>query len=90
MKRCLDVLLNKVFKKDLEILYGVGSIVVINDIKYCTTNHGVLIDCKILLTDIGLFESVGLDGLKFLIEESWKFTGFFDEKLIVVSTYDLK
>lgn len=90
MKRCLDVLLNKTFRKDLEALYGVGSTVVINDIKYCTTNHGVLIDCKVLLTDIELFGTVGLDGLKYLIEDCWKFTGFFDEKLIIISSYDLK
>jgi len=90
MKKSLDLLVNKLYKKDIETLYGNGSYVILNDIKYCTTNKGILIDCKLLITDIELFESAGLEGLKYIIEESWKFTGFFDVKLIILSTYDLK
>ena len=44
MRNCLTILLNIVFKKDLEVLYGKGTMVEINDCKYCTSNF---IICKI-------------------------------------------
>ena len=34
MKKALEVLLNKVFKKDLELLYGEGCYVLINRIHF--------------------------------------------------------
>lgn len=90
MKKCLFVLLNKIFLKDLEALYGKGSVVEINYIKYCTNNQRISVDCKVLITDIELFEEVGLSGLNYLIEESWKFTGYPSDNLTIISSYDLK
>jgi len=36
MKKFFHVLLNHVFKRDLELLYGVGAQIIINDVKYLT------------------------------------------------------
>lgn len=75
MKRCLEVLLNKVFKKDLELLFGVGSIIIINNCKYVTNNSSFVVDCKVLVSDIELSKDVYPDGLILLVEDSWKYVG---------------
>lgn len=75
MRNCLTVLLNIVFKKDLELLYGKDTTVEVNTAKYCTTNKTFLIDCTLKISDITLYEEVGLEGLKYLIDESWRYAG---------------
>ncbi len=47
MKRLLETLINKVFIDDLELMYGKGSHIKINNVKYCTTNKHFLIDYKL-------------------------------------------
>ena len=89
MKTCLSVLLNYVFSKDLEALYGKDSYIIINHFKFCTVNKHYLIDCKLFMTDISLFEESRLDGLNFLIEESLKWSNFDHDKFALVATYDL-
>ena len=89
MKSSLSVLLNYVFSKDLEDLYGKDSYIIVNHIKYCTVNKHYLIDCKLFITDISLFEESQLDGLNFLIEESLKWSNFEHDKFALVTTYDL-
>ena len=88
MKRCIEVLLNKVFKSDLELLFGVGSYVIINYCKYSTNNLSFVIDCKVMVSDIELTKEVYPDGLILLVEESWKFIGF-NEKISVVTSIDI-
>ena len=66
MRNCLTILLNIVFKKDLEVLYGKGTMVEINDCKYCTTTKDFLIDCTLKVGSIELFQETQLDGLNYL------------------------
>lgn len=89
MKKCLWVLLNKSFKKDLELLYGEGSFVDIIDVKKCTTNKHYLVNCKLHLTDSELFVEVGSDGLSHLLTESWRYTGMDDEKFVLSLSYEI-
>lgn len=89
MKTCLYVLLNYVFANDLEFLYGKGSFIIVNNVKLCTVNNHYLIDCKLFMTDITLFEESGLDGVNFLIEESLKLATFEHDNFVLVVTYDL-
>lgn len=88
MKRCIEVLLNKVFKSDLELLFGIGSYVIINYCKYSTNNLSFVIDCKVIVSDIELTKEVYPDGLILLVEESWKFIGF-NEKISIVTSIDI-
>jgi hypothetical protein len=88
MKRCIEVLLNKVFKSDLELLFGIGSYVIINYCKYSTNNLSFVIDCKVMVSDVELTKEVYPDGLILLVEESWKFIGF-NEKISVVTSIDI-
>lgn len=89
MKKCLWVLLNITFKKDLELLYGLGSSVDIIEVKKCTTNKHYLINCKLNLTDSELFTEVGPDGLNHLLMESWNYTGNDKEKFVLSISYDI-
>lgn len=89
MKKCLIVLLNMTFKKELELLYGKGSIVEVNDVKYCTNTKNFTIDCTLKVADINLFNESNIDGLKYLVEESWRFTGFEKDNLSLVATFDV-
>ena len=89
MKKYLEILLNVVHKKDLETLYGRGSIVEINNVRYCTTTKKINIDCKLKVSDIKLYEECGYDGINYLIEESYKFTGCKNIQLSLVTSLDL-
>lgn len=89
MKTCLYILLNYVFYKDLEILYGKNSYVEVNNIKFCTVNKNYLIDCKLFLTDSSLFGETGFDGLTYLLGECIKWSSFDYDKFTLVATYEL-
>lgn len=89
MRNCLTVLLNIVFQKDLELLYGKGTLVEVNDFKYCTTTKKYTIDCTLKLTDIGLFEETNIEGLQFLVEESLKYTGLEKNVVTLITSCDL-
>lgn len=88
MKRCLEVLINKVFKKDLELMFGKNSHVIINYCKYSTNNLSFVVDCKVMVSDIELTKDAYPYGLVFLVEDSWKFVGI-DKKVTVITSIDI-
>jgi hypothetical protein len=83
------VLLNSVFQKELELLYGKGSIVEINDFRYCTNNKNFSIDCTLKISDVNSYSDIDIDGLRFLIDESWKYTGMGKNKITLISSVDI-
>jgi hypothetical protein len=83
------VLLNIVFQKELELLYGKGTIVEINSFKYCTTTKDFSLDCTLKVSDIEAYGDVQLDGLRYLIDESWKYTGMGKNKITLISSVDI-
>lgn len=89
MRNCLTILLNIVFQKDLELLYGKGTLVEVNDFKYCTTTKNYTVDCTLKLTDITLFEETNIEGPQFLVEESLKYTGLEKTNVTLITSYDL-
>ncbi len=89
MKGCLLVLLNYVFYKEIELLFGKGSIVDILSVKYCTTKKTYMVDCKLYLSDITLFEESQISSLNVVMEDCWKYTGLDGDNLIIQSSYDL-
>lgn len=89
MKKGLWILLNKVFKKDLELLYGDGSFVDIDNILFSTNKKIYVISCKLHISDITLYEKIGEDGLNYLVEESWKYLGFYNKNFMLQISFDL-
>jgi hypothetical protein len=90
MERFLQLIINKTFKKDLEILFGNGSHVVINRCSYVTGNRGYIIDCKLFVDDVELSVITYPTGLNYLVEESWKFVGSKHGITTILSTIDIK
>lgn len=88
MKKCLYVLLNEVFKNDLELLYGKGSRIEITNINYCTNDKHFSIQCQLYISDITLFEETNTSGVEFLLNESWKYTGIEQEKIALTTSVD--
>jgi hypothetical protein len=89
LRNALTILLNIVYKKELELLYGEGAVVEINNVQNCTNKKNFSIDCTLKITDINLFDESNVDGLKYLIEESWKFLGEDNSSLNLITTFDV-
>jgi len=89
MKKSLSTIINKCMKKDLELLYGEGSFLEITEIKKCTTNKKLLINCKLKLTNLEYFKETQSVGVEHLISESWDLTGLEKENIILNLSYEL-
>jgi hypothetical protein len=89
MKSCILVLLNNVFYRELEILYGKNSFVDVISVKFCTTTKKFLVDVKLYLTDIDSFTESGIESLSYLVSEAWKYTGYNPDEVTVLSSYEL-
>lgn len=88
MRKALEILLNRVFKNDLEILYGDGAYVIINNVRYSDYQKLYLVDCVLVLNDNCIMEELNdtyPDGLNYLLTESWKFI-VVPEKTQLLST----
>lgn len=89
MKKCLEILLNKVFKKELEIFFGVGSYVEIHFVSYSTNAKSVVVDCKLFTGELELCSESYPEGLHYLLEECWKFTGIHDIPVSATTSLDV-
>ena len=89
MKKAFEFFLNIVLKNDLELLFGEGSVIVVNFIRYSTNNKCFTVDCKLLTTDPELCMETYPVGLDLLVTESWKYMGI-KENINLTSTIDLK
>lgn len=89
MEKCLWILLNINFKRDLELLYGKGSTIDIFEVKQCTTNKQFIVNCKLNVGNPDLFSDVGEEGLNHLISEAWRFTGLEKDYFILSASYDV-
>jgi len=56
MEKGFWVLLNKVFKKDLELLYGDGSSVDFTEIFYSKRKRMYIFKCKLNIGDANLYQ----------------------------------
>jgi len=86
----LEYLINIKFKNDLDMLYGSGSKVIINSVKYSTNTKNYVIDCKLIVGDTSLDDLNELlrDGMDFIISKCWKLTGY-KQKIMIISSMDI-
>lgn len=89
MKKGFFIFINKLYKKDLEILYGVGTYVDIESIIFSTNKKMYIISCKLYVGDISLFEEVGSSGLSYMFEDAWSSFGFRNESFMLQTSFDL-
>ena len=57
--------------------------------EYITNNKSLLIELKLFFSDINSLEIVKDDGVKYLIDESWKITGFDNINISILVDYNL-
>ena len=89
MKKALAHLINKLFKDDLELLYGNGSYVEIDNIIFSTNKKIHSISCKLYIGDVKLYEEVGESGLNFIFEQAWKFVGNYNLNFLLTISFEL-
>jgi hypothetical protein len=89
MKKPFEFFINNVLKDDLELLFGEGSVIVVNFIRYSTNNKSFTVDCKLLTTDPELCVESFPVGMEHLVLESWSYMGY-SENINLTSTIDLK
>ncbi len=82
-------MLNNVLKEDLEILYGEKTWVEITNLTYCEQKKHYSVQCKIYVSDVNLFMESDEDGLKFLISESFKYSGLEENIVAVTISVDI-
>ena len=90
MKKPLEILLNKVFKKDLSLLYGEEYQVIVNRVYYSDYHKEYILDCKLMVKNddkVDYLHEVYPDGLKYVTEDAWKFMGL-NGKTRLISTLD--
>lgn len=89
MKKAFEFFINNVLKDELELLFGSGSVIIVNFIRYSTNNKCFTIDCKLLTSDPELCIETFPVGLDHLVLESWKYMGR-KENINLTSSIDLK
>jgi hypothetical protein len=89
MERAIWLYLNKYYKEDLELLYGIGSYVEINYITECINKKIYIISSKLFVSDIKLYESAGEHGLNYLFEVAWGELCLDEYKFLLHISFDL-
>jgi hypothetical protein len=89
MKKAFEYFLNKLLKREIDLLFGENSTIVVNYIKYSTNNKSLTIDCKLLTTDPEMCIETYPVGLESLVLESWGWMGY-QENIVLTHSIDLK
>jgi hypothetical protein len=85
-----DLLLNRIYRRELSLLYGEGAKIIVNNVIYSTNNKSYVIDLKLYLGDTNYEDMNDLyyDGLNYLVEQSWKCSGI-KKRISVIYTLDI-
>ena len=89
MENALLFLINRLYKSELELLYGQGSYVEIDNIIFSTNKKVHSISCKLFIGDVKLYEEVGESGLNYIFEQSWKLIGNYNLNFLLTISFEL-
>ena len=84
----LEHLINVVQKDDVELMFGIGSKVIIEGISYSTNSKTYVIHTKVMATNIDDSLDIFPTGLNMLITEGWKYTGI-DSEITMINSIDV-
>lgn len=76
MKKALEILLNRIFKKDIELLYGDGCYVIVYRVYLSEYQKCYIVDCKLMIpteNKVDDFNETYPEGFKYIVNESWKY-----------------
>lgn len=88
MKKYLEFYVNYILRDESKYLFGEGSYINIDEIKFSTNNKTLIITCKLLTTDPKLCSETFPSGLEVLINEGLNFSGI-DDKITLISSIDV-
>lgn len=88
MKKYLEFYINYILRDESKYLFGEGSYVNIDDVKYSTNNKTLIITCKLNTSDPELCKETFPDGLEVLINEGLDISGVND-KITLISSIDV-
>ena len=88
MKLMLEHLMNKIQREELELLFGKGSQIRIDSVSYSTNNKNYVIHSTVLVDNIEESVESFPNGLDYIINEGWKFTGL-DKNITLVNRIDI-
>jgi hypothetical protein len=89
MKHRLEIILNKVLKNHKDLLYGINSEVVVNDINWVRSKQCHMITITIYTDNIEESVESHPDGINFMMDNGWPILGI-KSKPIVMSSLDVK
>jgi hypothetical protein len=89
MEKGLMIFINKIFRNDLNFLYGDGTHVEIQKIIFSTNKKIYVISCKLYVGNLEQYEQIGETGINYLFEEAWTYMGFGKESFMLQVSFDL-
>lgn len=87
MKLYYEKYLNRIYKKDIDLLFGENSKIVITELEYSTGIKQIRVSAKLVPTNYDFAIEIFPEGLEMVIQESWKFMGI-DLDLMLTSSID--
>lgn len=75
MKEYYEKYLNRLYKKDIDLLFGEDSKISITELSYSTSLKQISVSAKLIPTNYDFAIEIFPEGLEMIIQESWKFTG---------------
>lgn len=81
-------LINKIYQKELILLFGENSYVDVRSIRYSTNDKCYIIDVKLTIGIMNESELIDTypDGLNYIIKEAWPYLGLGKTNLSIIST----
>ena len=70
MKKALEILLNRIFKKDIELLYGDGCYVIVYRVYLSEYQKCYIVDCKLMIpteNKVDDFNEIYPEGFKYML-----------------------
>jgi len=85
IKEFYEKYLNKLYQKDITILFGENSKIIIDNLGYSTNLKQVHMSAKLIPTNMDFAIEIFPEGLEMIIQESWKFTGIESDIVLTSS-----
>ena len=87
MREYYEKYLNRIYKKDIDLLFGEGSEISITELSYSTSLKQIVVSAKLIPTNYDFAIEIFPEGLEMVIQELWKFMGI-DLDLMLTSSID--
>lgn len=85
IKKFYEKYLNKLYQKDIGILFGENSKIIIDDLNYSSNMKKIYMSAKLIPTNLEFAVEIFPEGLEMIIQESWKFTGIESDIILTSS-----